>query len=344
MRTSLSLPAAVLVAAITSVPASAAAQSGVNYRIRAEYKLQGAGPVGDLWLDAASRRLYVAHGERVEVLDVDTGRREGSMPAQDAAGVLIAQGTGHGFFTNRSGNSVAVFDPANLSVLKTIPLPAKGPESLVYDPDAQKVFVVAPDSGEVFALDAHTGEVAGTVALKGHLRQAVTNGMGSLFVAVQDLNAIDVVDTHTLKFLGAFPSGDAQGPVSLAIDPSGRRLFVACADGKLPVIDTDIGFTFEELAIGSDNAGSVFTFTPQGKGGWKGADFVASADGTLALVKMNAFINYSVGGSVPIPKDIHAVAYDPKTHWIFLSQSAPAPEVVVMAPQCACESAAEVTR
>lgn len=313
------------------------AQPGANYRMQAEYKLEGAGPVGSLWLDAAARRLYVAHGNRVDVLNADTGRREGSMAAEGASGVLVAEGTGHGFFANLSGNSVTMFDAAALTVTKVIPLDSKGPESLVYDSDAGKVFVVAPDGGAVVAIDAKSGEVTGTVALQGRLRQAVSNDMGSLYIAAQDANVIHVVDTHSLKFLGDFPSGDAEGPVSLAIDPSGRRLFVACSDGKLPVIDTDIGFTFEELPIGSGDAGSVFTFTPQGKGGWKGADFVASDDGTLALVKMNAFINYSAGGKVSIPKGVHDVAYDPKTHWIYLTVSAPVAEVIVMAPNSAAE-------
>lgn len=321
---------------IFPIAVPAVAQPGASYRVQADYKLEGKGPAGSLWLDAASRRLYVAHGDRVDVLNADSGRREGSMAAQDAAGVLVVD-SGRGFFANRGGNSVSMFDPASLTVLKVIPLAAKGPESLAYDFDVQKVFVVAPEGGAVVALDAHTGEISGTVELKGHLRQAVSDDMGSLFVAVQDANAIDVVDTRTLKLLGDFPAGDAQGPVSLAMDFVGRRLFVACADGKLPVIDTDIGFTFEELPIGSGDAGSAFTFDPQGKGGWKGADFVASSDGTLALVKMSAFIRYSAGGTVSIPKGAHAVAYDPKTHRIFLSASEPAAEVLVMEPVAAAE-------
>jgi hypothetical protein len=328
---------AAALACILQTAAPSGAQPNPGYRVRAEYKLQGRGPVGNLWLDVASRRLYVAHGDSVEVLNVDTGKREGSMAAQGAADVLVA---GRGFFTNLRGNSVTMFDPAALTVEKVIPLGARRPESLVYDSDVQKIFVVAPEGGEVIALDAQSGEVTGNVALQGHLRQAISNDLGNLFVAAQDVNAVHVVDTHTLKLLGDFPSGDGKGPVALAIDPSGRRLFVACADGTLPVIDTDIGFTFEELPIGAGDAGSVFAFTPQGSGGWKGADFVASADGTLALVKMNAFINYSSGGKVPIPKGVHSVAYDPKIHQIFLAVSEPVAEVLVMGPK----SEAEVTQ
>ena len=331
--------AAAALACILQAASISSAQPNPDYRVRAEYKIGGAGPLGNLWLDAASRRLYVAHGDSVEILNADTGKREGSMAAQGVTDVLVADGTGHGFFTNLRGNSVTMFDPAALTVVKVIPLDAKGPESLVYDSEVKKVFVVAPEGGEVVALDAQSGEVTGTVALQGHLRQAISNDLGNLFVAAQDTNAIHVVDTHTLKLLGDFPSGDAKGPVALAIDPSGRRLFVACSDGTLPVIDTDIGFTFEELPIGTGDAGSVFTFTPQGKGGWKGADFVASSDGTLALVKMNAFINYSAGGKVSIPKGVHSVAYDPKTHQIYLAVPAPAVEVLVMGPKSEMEAA-----
>jgi DNA-binding beta-propeller fold protein YncE len=333
------VPAAAL-AMVLPFASRAVSQQNFSYHVRTEYKLEGAGSPGNLWLDSAARRLYVAHGDRVEVLNADTGRRESSMAAQDAAGILIAAGTGHGFFANLHGNSVTMFDPSTLAIIKQIPLAAAGPESITYDDDVHKVFVVAPTSGKVIALDGQSGEVAGTVALEGHLRQAVSNGYGSLFVAAQDANVIHVVDTHTLKFLGDIPTGDAEGPVSLAIDPSGRRLFVACADGKLPVIDTDIGFPFEELPIGSGEAGSFFTFNPQGKGGWKGADFVASDDGSLALVKMNAFINYSAGRKISIPRGIHDVTYDPKTHEVYLTASTPTPEVIVMAP----ESIAEVSQ
>jgi YVTN family beta-propeller protein len=333
------LAATILLAALPEVASPAAAQNGAAWHMGAEYKLHGAGAVANLWLDASSRRLYVAHSDQVEVLNADSGRSEGSMPAQDAAGIVVVDNTSRGFFANRGSDAVTVFNPATLAAIRTVPLQARNPESLVFDSDAQRVFVIAPGSGEVIALNPHSGEIEGRVTLEGHLRQAVTDGMGSLFVAAQDLNLIHVVDTHSLKFLGDFPSGDADGPVSLAIDPFGRRLFVACSGGKLAVIDTDIGFTFEELPIAAGDPNSFFTFSPQGKSGWKGADFVADDAGTLTLIQMNAFIRYSEGGNVTIPRGVRALAYDSKTHRIFLSVSTPHPEVLILQP-----ASAEVTQ
>ncbi|HEV2325408.1 MAG TPA: YncE family protein [Terracidiphilus sp.] len=328
------LAALAFMAAFPEFVLPATAQSGAAYRIGATYKLPGAAPIDAVWLDISSRRLYVAHSDHVDVLNADTGRSEGSMPAQDASGIVVVDAS-RGFFANRGSGSVTLFNPASLAIIKTVPLQAKSPASLVYDADAKRIFVMAPGSGEVLALNAGSGDLEGRIALKGNLRQAVTNEMGSLFVAAQDMNLIHVVDTHSLKFLGDFPSGNAVGPVSLAIDPAGRRLFVACSDGKLAVIDTDIGFTFEELPIVSGAVASLFTFSPQGKGGWKGADFVAGENGALTLVQMNAFIRYSVGGKVSIPNGAHAIAFDPKTHRLFLAVSAPQPEVLALQPASA---------
>jgi YVTN family beta-propeller protein len=327
--------AAMALAGVLAAVSQMRAQNKPDYRVQAEYKLEGAAPAGDLWLDSSSRRLFVSRGDRIEVLNADNGRSEGSIPAQGSAGIVVVDDESRGFFANRAAGSVTVFNSTTLTVVKTIPLGAKDPESVVYDADAHRVFVVAPGSNEVIPLDAESGAVEGRVTLQGHLRQAVTNGMGSLFVAAEDRNAIHVVDTHTLKFLGDFPSGDAEGPVSLAIDPSGRRLFAACSGGELAVIDTDIGFTFEELPIATGDPSSVFTFTPQGKGGWKGADFVAGDAGTLTLVQMNAFIRYSIGGKLTIPSGVRAVAYDPQTHRIFLAVSGASPEVLALAPAIA---------
>jgi ketosteroid isomerase-like protein len=324
------LATAVLIATLPEIALPAVAQNGAAYRVSAEYKLQGSGAVGDLWLDVPSRRLFVARADRVDVLSADSGQSEGSMTAKDAAGIVVVDSASRGFFANRGSGTISMFDTASLAILKTIPLEVKSPESLVYDADARRVFAIA--AGEVVALNSVNGEMEGRVSLQGHLRDAVSNGMGSLFIAAQDMHAVHVVDTHSLRFLGDIPSGDADGPVSLAIDPSGRRLFVACSEGKLAVIDTDIGFTFEELPIASGDAASLFTFTPQGKGGWKGADFIAGDTGTLTLIQMNAFIRYSLGGKVSIPKGVHAVAYDSRTHRIFLSVSTPHPEVLTLSP------------
>ena len=325
-----SIRAATAVSALFSVClAPAVAQAADNgYRVLARYKLRGQGKTSNVRVDSAARRLYVAHGDRVEVFNIDTGASVGTVSAKGSSDIVLAPDFKHGFISNGNGASVTMFDPVTLKVVKTIKLAAQNPSAMEYDSEVKRVFVAT--KGGVTAIDANSGEVAGSVPLEGRLGHLVSNDYGRLFVAAEDNNVIHVVDTDALKFLGDFPIGNGEGPSGVALDPSGRRLFVACTNGRLPIIDTDIGFTLEELPIGTGSTSDVFAFTPQGKGGWKGAVFVASADGTLSLIKMNAFISYSRAGEVKLQPGIESLAFDEKTHRVFMPASSNSAEILVV--------------
>ena len=320
---------ALLLFRVLLVPAIAGGADN-SYHILERYKLNGNGKIGNIRVDIDARRLYVAHGDHVDVVNSDTGARVGMVPANGANDVVIAAGIKRGFISNGGDQSVTVFDPATLKVVKTIKLPVQNPKAMEYDSDVKRVFVAAV--GGVAVIDADSADLAGTVSMDGHLGRLICNGYGRLFVAAEDKNLIHIVDTHALKLLGDFPIGDGKGPTGLALDPSGRRLFVACSNGRLPIIDTDIGFTFEELPIGEGEVSDVFTFAPQGNGGWRGAVFVVSADGTLALVKMIAFISYARAGELKLQPGLDSVGFDPNTHRVFIPAGSNGGEILVLGP------------
>jgi PQQ-like domain len=294
------------------------AVGAAGYRILARYGHPGGAPIVAVQVDSAARRIYIAEGDRVRVLNADTGAALGDLPVPNPRGVALAPGERRGFVTSGSGNSVTMFDSATLKVVKVIPLAGKRPGAPFYDPGTGRVFV-AETGGAVTAIEARSGRVISTLRLEGKLGSMVSNDYGELFVAAEDKDAIHVVDTEELKFLGDFPVEPGCGPGALTLDPRGRRLFAACRNGRLQIIDTDIGLTFEELPIGTGKAHEAFTFLPQGEGGWKGATFVAASDGALTFVRMDAFIHYSVGGMLRLEPGIGPIAYDPQTHHILLS-------------------------
>jgi DNA-binding beta-propeller fold protein YncE len=319
-------PVVLWLAAFLLPTTAPAAENG--YHVLTRYKLTGQGKPGNVRVDSEARRIYVAHGDNIDVLNADTGASVGTLPAKGSNDVVLAPGLKRGFISNGSAASITMFDPATLKLVKTIKVDAQNPNAMEYDPVVKRVFV-ATSSG-VTAIDAQAGQVAGNIPLEGRLGHLISNDYGRLFVAAEDKNVIHVVDTEALKFLGDFPIGNGEGPRGVALDPSGRRLFVACTNGRLPIIDTDIGFTFEELPIGRGAVSDVFSFTPQGKGGWRGAVFVASADGALSLIKMNAFISYSREGEVKLQPGIEPLAFDSKTHRIFLPVLSNGAEILVV--------------
>jgi regulator of extracellular matrix RemA (YlzA/DUF370 family) len=286
-----------------------------SYQVLARYAVGER--VGIVSVDSSARRIFVTAKDRVEVLDADTGAKTGTISVRDPRDVVLVSTLRRGFVASGSENSVAVFDTGTLRIAQVVRLPGRNAEAIAYDPDAKRVFV-AEGSGQLAVISAETGDLISSVTLAGQLQQMAANGYGELFIAADHVDAIHVVSTRTLEFLGDFPVDAGCRPSALALDPYGRRLFVACRNGRLQIIDTDIGFTFERLPIGTGSAGAAFTFQPQGEGGWKGATFVATSDGTLTLVKMSAFVRYSNAGSVALPTGIVSVAYDAKTHHVLV--------------------------
>ncbi|MGH8300534.1 MAG: YncE family protein, partial [Steroidobacteraceae bacterium] len=148
------------------------------------------------------------------------------------------------------------------------------------------------------------------------------DGRGTLYVANGATDAIDVIDTGKMTAVGSIPTPDCHAPTGLALDRVGRRLFVACGNGTALVIDTDMGFAFEQLPIQKGTAlRTLFAFRPGGPGDWKGGAFIAGDGPELDAIRMNAFISYTSGGSMPLPGRATAMAVSPSAEelWIALA-------------------------
>ena len=152
-----------------------------------------------------------------------------------------------------------------------------------------------------------------------------------MYVADTAANVVHVLNHGTGKDDGDYPIMTGSKPSGLSLDTKGRRLFVACEDGTVEIIDTDSGFTFIELKAGAGKARETFAWTPQGKGQWKAASFIVQEDGTLTGIRMNAFINYSIGGVYKLTPGLGSVVYDAKTHRLLITSMQAGKPVVLLA-------------
>jgi DNA-binding beta-propeller fold protein YncE len=307
-----------------------------TYKAIAEYKLPG-GTAKGIAVDGDGRRLFVADGDGVSVLNADTGVVVGTIGglkgAQDVllipakSGEAAAPST-EGFASDEAGNVIA-FSLTDMKAAATIKLPASGPVSLCYDIDARTVEAVSA-GGSLATIDPDTNKVvkAGTIVTGSG--QIVCGNMSHVYVADPAANVVHVLNHQTMKNDGDYPMRTGNKPTGLALDTKGRRLFVTCEDGTIEIIDTDAGFTFIELRGGAGVAHEAFAWLPQGKGQWKAAAFVAQTDGTLSGIRMNAYINYSMGGQYALSPGLGSLAYDDKTHHLFIvSMDSGVPIVVV---------------
>ncbi len=295
-----------------AAPLSAAPPAAASYRVVARYAIGGAGGYDYVRVDPPSRRLYVAHDTKVEVLDVDSGSKIGAVgPTVHAHGIALAPALGHGFITNGDNNTVTMFAPATLAVLKSIPMPGRKPDAIEYDPDSRHVFVADGDSGDLAVLDPSSGAVVADLPLGGHLEAMAANGYGTLWICAEDRNLLHVVDTHTLRPEGDIPVAPGEGPTAIALDPTGRRLWVACGNRQVVCIDGDNGMVVASFPIGDDPDGAVFD--PGGR-----HVLVSCRDGTLTIVRYRSNVAFEVAQRLPTAYGARTIALDPQTHRVFL--------------------------
>lgn len=306
-----------------------------TYKVIDQYKLHGAGARG-LAVDSVARRLYVAADDGITVLNLDTGADVGRVPLAHAEDVLLlptepdegGSGSVMGFASGQ-GN-VLTFSLDDLKPTPAQHLAAGGVTTMCFDDEAQAVVAVSGE-GSIASFDSRTGRLLHQTKVETGAGQIACGTLHHVYVADTKHNVVRVLNDSTGRDDGELPMLDGSGPSGLALDTRGRRLFVSCENHVIEIVDTDAGFIFSQLEGGEGTSSARFVWTPQGKAQWKAGAFIASHDGTLVGVRMNAFINYTLGGKYTLPSGLEGIAYDSKTHHLFFSAETSGTSSVIVA-------------
>jgi YVTN family beta-propeller protein len=249
---------AVLVGALAS-PCAPSAAKAPAFRIQRRIAIGGQGGWDLLAVDAPRHRLYLSHGTRVEVVDLDSNRVVDSLTNTPGVhGVAIVPELGCGFTSNGRDSSVTVFSLDSLTVRARISIPARNPDVILYDSFSGRVFTMNGGSASTTAIDAKTLAVVATVPLGGRPEFAVVDGAGRMYVNLEDSSAVVELDTRSLAPLARWPLAPGEEPTGLALDRAHHRLFSACANQKLIVLDATNGRHVTELPIGKGVDGAAF--------------------------------------------------------------------------------------
>src|SRR6185503_15146142 len=116
----------------------------------------------------------------------------------------------------------------------------------------QRVWVFSHSAPNATIIDARDGSMVGTLDLGGAPEQAVTDGNGHLYVAIEDKDNVAVVDTRALQVTAHHDiSTKAKVPAGLAFDVKNKILFVGCRNTPTMVIMTTEGKILAALPIGA---------------------------------------------------------------------------------------------
>jgi len=281
-------------------------------KVVATYPVSGDGRYDYLAL-SKSGKLYVSHGDQVNILDAKTGKEIGVIQGLSGVhGIAFDYENNKGFISNGAANNVSVFD-LNTDKVTNVIATDKNPDYILYEPFTKSVITANGRADNLSFIDPLTEKVIRTVSLDGGKPETmVSDGKGLLFVNLENKSAIAQIDLKSFKVVKTIslaPKGEA--PTGLAIDLKNKLLFSGCSDNKtLAVVDYVKGTIVNTYPIGEDCDAVAYNPTTE-------TVFASCNDGTLSVLKRKGN-TYSVSNVVTKP-GARTMALDPLTNTVYLS-------------------------
>jgi YVTN family beta-propeller protein len=215
-----------------------------------------------------------------------------------------------GFTSNGRLNAVTVFDMNTNQVLAQIPV-GQNPDAIMYEPFSKKIITCNGRGKNLSIIDPVNNTMLDSIDVGGKPETAVSDGMGKLFVNVEDKNEIVAIDTRTFKVLNHWSIAPGEGPTGLAFDSKTNRLFAGC-EKLLMVIDAINGTVVHQVTIGDGCDGVAFDpvtkniYTSNG------------SDGTMTVIHEDDAGKFTVLENVLTKRGARTIALDNSSHLVYL--------------------------
>jgi DNA-binding beta-propeller fold protein YncE len=225
-------------------------------------------------------------------------------------GIALVHSLGKGYISNGTLNKVLVFDLQTNKVLGYVPT-GKFADGIFYDDFSKKVITCNGMSKNMTVIDPSADTVYATVQLTGWPETAVSDGRGNIYVNNAEKAEMDVIDATTFKVIHQWPNKPGKGASGLAIDRLTMRLFAACGNKLMIVMNAHNGDVIKSLPIGDGCDGIGFD------NGLKTA-YASNGEGTLTVVKELSAINFIVAENVNTKKGARTITVDQITHKVYV--------------------------
>ncbi|GDY01111.1 hypothetical protein LBMAG49_04400 [Planctomycetota bacterium] len=302
----------IAIASITflTLSLSATHAGDTNYQLLKTISVGGDGGWDYLSVDSAGRRLYVSHGTKAVVIDLDKETVVGEITNTPGIhGIAIAPKLNRAFTTNGRENKVSVVD---LKTLETTSRVATGenPDAIFFEPLREEIYTFNGRSKDSTVIDAKTGKVVATIPLGGKPEFAQADG-ARIFVNIEDQNEVAVIDTEKHEVVAHWPIAPGEGASGMAIDVKNHRLFLG-ADKLMIMLDYTSGKVVGSVPIGEGVDANSFDPATQ-------LAFASCRDGTVTIAHEDAPDKLTVVQTLKTARGSRTMTIDPTTHKIYLA-------------------------
>ena len=302
--------AAAVLASVLGSASGAAAAPAQSFAITADWP----GPDGG-WdfsaYDPAHRRLYVARTNGVTAVDVASGRASTLLAANRTHAAIPING-GAEVLVTEGGSGRALIADATTGKVRAAIAVGKKPDAAMVEPTTGLALVMDNAGGGVTLIDTAKGEKVGAIATPGALESPAADGAGRVFINVEDLGEIVVVDVKSRAVVAHWKLDGCEEPSGLAYAPAARLLVSACANKVAKVLAADSGELVATLPIG-------------GRPDWAGYDartgtvlIPSGDDAVVQVVSVAPGANPAIVARAPSHRGSRSGAIDPATGRFYL--------------------------
>lgn len=279
------------------------------YKVIGHWTIGGSGGWDYMKADPAAHLLYLAHGPRVEVIDMNSGKPVGAITGMKGThGIALGPEGRFGYISDGRSNDVVVFDRKTFATMATIPA-GTNPDGITYEPVTKTVWAFNGRSNSATVIDTVTRKVVATIALPGKPEFPQADGKGNVFDNIESKNSIVKLDAIHRSLAATWTLNNCESPSGLAYDKTHHRLFAVCDGKEMAVVDAETGKQLASATIGDGPDAARYSARHQ-------LAFSSNGEGTLSVI--DAAHGYRNIENLTTEKGARTMAYDNLTDRIYL--------------------------
>ena len=212
--------------------------------------------------------------------------------------VLYREDLNRIYITDGDAGDVKIFDGKSYALLSSVKL-LEDSDSIGYDPQTKYLYVdngggdVHQTYSMLSVVDTTAGKKVADIKIDGDTLEAMALESSSprLYVNNKAKNQVDIVDRERREIVASWPVTKCKTNVAMAFDETDHRLFIACRDGQIAVLDSQSGKEITALPItkGVDDV----VYDPASK------RIYAACDGDADIFQQSSPDDYKLIAKVP---------------------------------------------
>lgn len=205
---------------------------------------------GEIAIDTAMHQIYLSGIDGIlTCMSYDIFKVQNEIKLPGSADAITIDTKRHLVCVgSNDGNNLWIVEPKTGKVTATITLEST-PESAIYDPETDKIYVVERGHDAVYVIDAKTSKVIANwpTGKARRLRGLAIDFKGNVLFAAGHSGRMAVIDLLNGQVVRTIKIADGAGQI--AYDQQTERVFCACSSGSISVFDNK---SLDEIAENID--------------------------------------------------------------------------------------------